>query len=241
MGKKLSQQACARYRVIAHRGFHNATVSENSLGAFRLAMENNLPFEFDVHLSKDGRLIVCHDSDLERVTGKPGLIPNLTLKEIKENYRLKDGQEVPTIEEVFELNKETSPIVLELKVDDGNDEAISKAALEALSNIKDKEKVTIISFYPKALKKCKGNGFSTGLLISQNHPNIKYLSPLFDYLDIDWELLKDPYYQKYRRKGGKINVWTVEKEETLEVIKGKVDMVTFQHLPIDIVKKAMEE
>ena len=240
MGKKLSQEACARYRVIAHRGFHNPSVCENSLNAFSLAIENNLPFEFDIHMTKDGKLVVCHDSDLKRVTGKEGFIPQLTLEQIKNEYRLNDGQQVPTIEEVLELNKESSPIVVELKIDEANDKEMADAALAALSNIKDKSKVTIISFYPKALRRCKGHGFTTGLLISQNHPNVKYLSLLFDYLDVDVELLKDPYYERYRRKGGKVNVWTVEKEEQLEFIKGKVDMVTFQHLPIDLVKKTME-
>ena len=54
---------------IAHRG-ESADAPENTLAAFRLAWERKVSaIELDVHLTKDGRLAVCHDFDTKRTTG----------------------------------------------------------------------------------------------------------------------------------------------------------------------------
>ena len=89
---------------IAHRGLHNKEFTENGMKAFQNAIDHEVAFEFDIHITKDGELVVCHDEDLKRTTGKEGIIEHLTLKEIKDNYRLLDGGEIPTLQEVFDLN-----------------------------------------------------------------------------------------------------------------------------------------
>lgn len=238
---ELNKKDFGEFALIAHRGLHNPNVSENSLRAFSLAKDSGLAFELDVHLSKDGKLVVCHDSNLKRVSGREGYIPDLTLEEIKREYRLLDGQEVPTLEEVLSLNEENVPMVVELKVDKSNGDALAKTVLSALSQIKDKDRVSLISFHPNALKKCRNKGFSTGLLVCKEHPNVKLLSAFFDYLDVEDCLLDDPYYQKLRRKGKPINTWTIERKDQLEKIRGRVDMITFQHLEIDDVRLVLEE
>ena len=60
----------------AHRGLHNREkgVPENSLAAFRRAAEAGYGAELDVHLTRDGRLVVIHDGDLERMCGVPGRV-----------------------------------------------------------------------------------------------------------------------------------------------------------------------
>ena len=88
---------------IAHRGLHNSEYTENGMKAFTNAINHGVAFEFDIHLTKDNELVVCHDEDLKRTTGKEGIIEDLTLKEIKDNYRLLDGGEVPTLKEVIDL------------------------------------------------------------------------------------------------------------------------------------------
>lgn len=79
-----------------------------------------------------GAFIVCHDDDLVRTTGKKGVIEELTLKEIKEGYRLLDGEEVPTFKELLDLNHEQSPMVVELKVHKKNYKPLAKAAMKVL-------------------------------------------------------------------------------------------------------------
>ena len=100
---------------IAHRGLWNEELTENGIPAFQNAIDHNVAFELDIHLTKDNQLLVCHDSELYRTTGKKGIIEDLTLAEIKENYRLHDGSSLPTLEEVLALTSERVPIIIELK------------------------------------------------------------------------------------------------------------------------------
>ena len=64
----------------AHRGLHDgaAGIPENSLAAFRRAVEGGFGAELDVHLMADGNLAVVHDSDLTRVCGRRALVEDLT-------------------------------------------------------------------------------------------------------------------------------------------------------------------
>ena len=66
----------------AHRGLHNSERAENSLSAFRAAVDAGYGIELDVRLSKDGELVVFHDDTLERVTDREGRVDSFTAKEL---------------------------------------------------------------------------------------------------------------------------------------------------------------
>ena len=153
---------------IAHRGLHNEKFTENGVNAFKNAIDHDVAFEFDIHLTKDNQLIVCHDENLKRTTGKEGIIEDLSLEEIKDNYHLLDGGESPTLQEVLDLNKEQVPMVIELKVYRKNYKPLAKASHEALRQIKDKSKVMIISFDPRSLWPMKKAGFLRSLLVAKS-------------------------------------------------------------------------
>ena len=71
-----------RHQRFCHRGYHDKPqIPENSLPAFRRAIERGWGAELDVHLLKDGTLAVFHDSDLFRCAGVSGMIEDLTLPE----------------------------------------------------------------------------------------------------------------------------------------------------------------
>ena len=55
-------------KYIAHRGLHNNNRPENSLLAFKRAIDNDYIIEFDVHLTKDNKVVVFPDSNLKRMT-----------------------------------------------------------------------------------------------------------------------------------------------------------------------------
>ena len=76
------------FQGIAHRGLHDENKTENGLNAFKAALENGYAIELDIHLTKDNELLVCHDDNLKRTTGKEGIIEDLTLEEIRNGYRL---------------------------------------------------------------------------------------------------------------------------------------------------------
>ena len=70
--------------------------------------------EMDLHLSRDGHVVVIHDDDLKGSTNKAGLITGLTLEEIREADAGK-GERVPTLRETLELVRKRVQLYLELK------------------------------------------------------------------------------------------------------------------------------
>ena len=109
--------------ILGHRGA-SGYAPENTLEAFRLAMDMGADgFELDVHLSKDGELIVMHDERVDRTTDGSGLIQSFTLKELKaldaSNGMAKyKGAKVPTLGELYDLIRDTRHVVnVEIKTD----------------------------------------------------------------------------------------------------------------------------
>ncbi|NLO32454.1 MAG: glycerophosphodiester phosphodiesterase [Candidatus Hydrogenedentes bacterium] len=100
-------QACA------HRG-DQACAPENTLAAFRLAVEKKAPMiEFDVQATKDGQLVIMHDSTVDRTTDGKGKVVELSFDEIRaldagswfnESFK---GEQVPTLEETLEIIPES--------------------------------------------------------------------------------------------------------------------------------------
>ena len=212
---------------IAHRGLHNDLYTENGLKAFKNAMDNNVPFEFDIHLTKDNELVVCHDEELKRTTGKEGIIEDLTLKEIKDNYRLLDGEEVPTLKEVLSLTKGNYPIVIELKVFRRNYKALAKKAREELAIYKANPNFFLISFDPRALIRMKKLKMIDGLLVCKSHEWVYNLKFLFDSIDIEDVMVKENKVKRYF-KNHFINVWTIRDENNLNNVKDYSDTITFE-------------
>ena len=227
------------YMGIAHRGLHNESFTENGMKAFKNAINNDVAFEFDIHLTKDNQLIVCHDEDLKRTTGKEGIIEDLTLKEIKDNYKLLDGGEIPTLEEVIELNNEQVPMVIELKVFRKNYKELAKRFKESLQLIKDKSKVMIISFDPRSLWPLKHEGFIRSLLIAKSDAYTYFFRHTVESIDVEKVLLKERKYQRYSKKHF-VNVWTIEDFDSMQEVQPYVDTITFQHMDHDKVRKILK-
>ena len=138
----------------AHRGLHDAGagVPENSLPAFRLAVEKGFGAELDVHLMADGNLAVVHDSDLTRVCGKKALIEDLTAGDLAD-YPLQGTTEtIPLLEEVLPIFAGKTPLIVELKVAD-NADALVDAAMAQLEGYPGT--YCVESFHPAALMALK--------------------------------------------------------------------------------------
>lgn len=115
-----------------HRGLYGNGIPENSLAAFRAAVEGGYGSELDVHLLADGELAVIHDSLLERVTGLPGRIEELTAADLK-NCRLEGTEEtVPLFRQVLEVYQGKYPLIVELKPLKGNYAALTEATCKLL-------------------------------------------------------------------------------------------------------------
>ena len=110
-------------RIFAHRGAA-AYAPENTLSSFELALEQGADgIELDVHLSKDGRLVIMHDERVDRTTNAKGYIKDYTLEELK-SFDASNGMagfenaKIPTLEEVYGLFKGNEKLInLEIKTD----------------------------------------------------------------------------------------------------------------------------
>lgn len=219
------------FQGVAHRGLYDESKTENGLNAFKNAIDKGFAFEFDVHLTKDNKLIVMHDSNLKRTTGKEGIIEDLDLKTIKDNYKLLDGEEVPTLEEVIKLNQEKSTMVIELKPYKNNSKELAKYTKECINNnVKDTKRVTLISFDPNVLIHYGKTKIKKGFLISSSRKDAFLFMDLFDYLDVEDSLVDDKRIMKYRSNSHILNVWTINNIETYKQLIKKADTITFEHI-----------
>ncbi len=99
---------------IAHRGA-SAYEPENTLRSFRRALELRADMiEFDVRQTLDGRLVVIHDSKVDRTTDGRGLVGHKSLDELKE-LDAGLGEKIPTLEETLELGRGKTRFVIEIK------------------------------------------------------------------------------------------------------------------------------
>lgn len=226
---------------IAHRGYHNEKYTENGMKAFENAIKHNLPIELDVHLTKDNQLIVCHDEDLKRTTGKEGIIEDLSLIEIKHGYKLLDGGEIPTLNEVLDLVNEQVPLVIELKVFRKNYKMLSHKVYQILSErVKDKRNYMLISFDPRSLWPLKKLGIIRSLLVTHTH---MYVYNIFrqsvESVDLEKVLFEKRRIQRYHKRY-LVNAWTIESEKDIDNILPYVDTVTFQHVDDEIVRNKLK-
>ncbi len=107
-------------KPIAHRGLHTDTLPENSMGAFKNAIEHGYPIELDVRLTDDNVVVVFHDDKLGRMTGKDGYISKISSESLN-MYKLLDTEGkptefcIPTFEEVLSLVNGQVPLLIEFK------------------------------------------------------------------------------------------------------------------------------
>ena len=135
----------------AHRGYHDKPqIPENSMAAFRRAVEHGLGAEFDVHLIADGSLVIFHDEQLERQTGVKGEIEDYDITNLRK-LRLEGTDEtIPTFDEVLGLYEDTGlPLLIELKSARGNYRRLAEAVCRRLDTYKGE--FVLESFDPRAV------------------------------------------------------------------------------------------
>ena len=118
----------------AHRGLHDTARPENSMAAFRAALDHGYGIELDVHLMKDGNLAVIHDSNLQRVTGVDLRIEDLTAADLCHYHLNGTDHTIPLFSDVLKLFDGKAPMVVEVKCVDGNHAELCSRTLELLDN-----------------------------------------------------------------------------------------------------------
>jgi len=135
--------------VVGHRGAAKVE-PENTLRGFRYAIELGVEYvECDVHLTKDGHLVVIHDETVNRTTNGSGRVSEMTLQEIRELDAGK-GERIPNIGEVLDLVKGKVKLLLELK-----GEGVEEKAVEEVKRRGMEDQVVFTSFHVERLKRVK--------------------------------------------------------------------------------------
>ena len=139
----------------AHRGLHDEQKPENSMAAFKAALDKGYGIELDVHLTKDGELAVIHDHELDRCTGCPGKVEDMTLAQLQEYTLNGTGEKIPAFSQVLQLYEGKAPLIIELKVADNN---YAQLTDRVMAQLQDYSGVYCLeSFDPSCLKHLKQN------------------------------------------------------------------------------------
>ena len=135
-------------KLYAHRGLHdgNHQVPENSLAAFRRAVEAGYGIELDVQLTADQKLIVHHDGNTLRVCGVDAVIHQTLYADLPP---LPDGSAIPTFDEVLALVDGRVPMIVEVKPE-GSAVANASGTLAALRQYTGP--YCVESFHPMAVQ-----------------------------------------------------------------------------------------
>ncbi len=168
-------------QVQAHRGA-SGYAPENTLASFQMAVDMKADgIECDIHLSKDGVFVVCHDETIDRTSDGTGRIADMTYEEIaKHNFSGKfhphyfhgNAQTAPTLQQMLDVVKDMKVINIEVKEFAGDEDAALNKFYEILAGYGIVDRVIVSSFNVGILKRLKalhGDVF-TGYLY---HPGVK--------------------------------------------------------------------
>ena len=229
--------------ICAHRGA-SAYAPENTMEAFELAvMLGADSIELDVHMTKDGELVVAHDPEVSRVSNGRGFIRDMTLSQLKRLRFNRSHPEfvnatIPTLAEVYWLIKPTSlTINTELKNGPLPYDRMEEKCIKLADDLGMKDRVLYSSF-----------SYATLMRLKKIDPEVKAgllrlplnLLPT-DKKPIDpWELAHvlgidaiHPHFSELRLPGAlkkahdlgmRVNVWTTNDEaDILESLERGAD------------------
>lgn len=166
----------------AHRGLHDngTNAPENSMAAFRGAVEAGCGIELDVQLTKDRIPVVFHDETLKRVCGAEGKVRDYTFEELQRFTICASDERIPLFADVLKLVDGKVPLIIEIKAYESVNTVCSRAD-ELISRYKGI--YCIESFHPFAVRWYKKHHPQVirGQLSSNfNQPNRK--EPIYEAL-----------------------------------------------------------
>lgn len=221
--------------IIAHRGA-KACAPQNTIPSFERAVADLADgFETDVHLTKDGVLVICHNYDIDETSDGSGLIENLTLEELRafdfgawygEEFR---GTRIPTLDEFLAVAKKADIKVMniELKRPPSRLKEMVDKTLAAVEEYGLTDRLLISSFSVQVLRYVKqcAPTVRTGFLYPSNNPQACYPviwpAAMVRFTKCDCihplhKLVSAPLVSWARKKGLQINVWTVNEDEDIK-------------------------
>ena len=244
-GKKRPEMEKYKNVKYAHRGLHDENKAENSMSAFAAAKEKGFGIELDVRLSKDGELVVFHDETLTRVVGIEGKVIDYTADELAKMSLLGTADGVPTLRQVLDLIDGVVPLLIEIKMGNG-ESGIAEKFIEVIEGYKGD--YIVESFNPIALKIVRRErpDILRGILSAEYMKDPKYGGKLIYRLGqhLALNFLMRPDFIAYDKKGYTVFglrfirrvfdtpliTWTIKsQEEENEAISHGFDTVIFEN------------
>ncbi len=209
--------------VLAHRGA-SAYAPENTLAAFRLAFEMGADgIEVDATLTQDRVPVILHDDTVDRTTNGKGAIKQMALAEAQRldagswfNQKF-HGEKIPTLEQVLAEFGTRGLVNIELKSRFPQRDGLELAVAQVIERTHTAERVLISSFNPLSLYRIMKiePRWPRGLIYSPHLPI--YLSRAWlrsiaraNALHPAHSLINSEFVAWARRKGYRINTWTVD-------------------------------
>lgn len=210
--------------IVAHRGY-SGVAPENTLAAFASAVDIGADMiELDVQETKDGVLVVFHDTDMSRITGMSGRVSDYTYEEIcrmdagswfdsaaGSGAGSFSGEKIPSLAEVLELIRDSElDIYLELK-DIGEADGFAAAVVAEVEAQGMKNRVVYASFNYQYLKQIKEIDGNIPILCNTQLSDADKLIAEYpaDYYGLYVEKLQQDTIQKLHEAGSLAFVWTV--------------------------------
>jgi glycerophosphoryl diester phosphodiesterase len=211
----------AKTVIYAHRGA-SGLAPENTMAAFRKAVEvGSHGIECDVQMTKDGKLIICHDELLDRTTNGKGLIISKTYDEISQLDagswfdKKFEGERVPLLEELLQLASESNIFLnIELKTGVVQYEGMEEKVVEMVKEYGLLKKTVFSSFNHYCLYELKNKypeAYTGALYMAGLYEPWNYLRELkCDCAHPLYLGLKPPIIEGFLRNGYTINAFTVD-------------------------------
>ena len=208
---------------IGHRGA-KGYVAENTLASFQKAIDLGCDgIELDVHLSKDGQIVVIHDDTIDRTTSAKGFVNEMTLKELKK-------YDIPMLQEVFKIVNNNILVNIEIKSYETIEKVIDFIEKLILDINRNYNSILISSFNWEALQKVHSinNKIQIGVLTENDLDKAQAFAKKINAYSINpyFKLLSSEKVLEMHQKGFKIFTWTVNSEEDVTFVKNlKVDAI----------------
>lgn len=214
----------------AHRGA-SGNFPENTLLAFEKAINIKAAgIELDVHKTKDNRLVVIHDEDIERTFYGKGLVKDFTLEELKkfgcrkELFRDDEKCKIPTLEEVLDLIRKTDLILnIEIKTDNIHYKGIEKDVINLINRDSLKNRVILSSFNHETIQICKeiDKDIATGVLYDEPIENVvEYAKRIkANAIHPDKDLVSRELIEEAHKNNILVNIYTVNEIEDMKRLK----------------------
>ncbi len=225
-----------KVQVCGHRGYP-AKYPQNTMPSFTAAIDVGCDrVEYDVHWTKDRKLVICHDSTINSTSDGCGAIADMTYEELlKYDFGVKKGVEftgtrIPRMEEALDMmNRKSRSLfhLVELKVADSD---YAEAVLLELAKRHMQKRFSIVSFHLDMLRNLKKK--HPEILIHGNPPTAKHPINFEDYRGFDFvgmyrENLSEDVVRGFHSVGVSVDAWPVDSIEELErLIPMGIDSVT---------------